>query len=112
MKLSEVLEALLNAEDEAGEMRASAEREAKEIIQKARDKFAQAQEARLAAAREEARAQVESARQSVDIETQHIAEIAQNAREKMQEHFDKRAPELIANMTEKAALEYAAHGRA
>ena len=111
MKLSEVLEALLKAEDEAGEMRGFAEREAKEIIQKAHDKFAQVQEARLAAAREEARVQVESARHSMEIETQHIAEIAQKAREKMQEHFDRRAPELIADMTEKAALEYAAHGR-
>jgi vacuolar-type H+-ATPase subunit H len=112
MKLSEVLEALLNAEDETGEMRGSAEREAKEIIRKAHDKFAQVQETRLTAAREEARAQVESTKRSVDIETQHIAEMAQKAREKMQEHFDRRAPELIADMTEKAALEYAAHGRA
>ena len=111
MKLSEVLEALLKAEDEAGEMRSSAEREAKEILQKAHEKFAQTQEARLAVAREEARAQVESTRHSVEMETQHIAELAQKAREKMQEHFDKRAPELIAKMTEKAALEYAAHGR-
>ena len=111
MKLSEVLEALLKAEDEAGEMRGSAEHEAKEIIRKAHDKFAQIQEARLTAAREEARAQVESTRHSMDIETQQIAEIAQKALEKMQEHFDKRAPELIANMTEKTALEYAAHGR-
>ena len=111
MKLSEALEALLKAEDEAGEMRSSAELEAKEILRKAHDKFARDQEARLAAAREEARAQVESARHSVEMEAQHIAELAQKAQEKMQEHFDNRAPELIAGMTEKAALEYAAHGR-
>jgi len=111
MKLSEVLEVLLKAEDEAGEMRESSEREAKVLIQKAHDKFAQDQEARLATAREEALSQVESARQSVEMETQHIAELAQKTLEIMQEHFDKRVPELIAKMTEKVALDYAAHGR-
>ena len=111
MKLSEVLEALLKAEDEAGEMLSSAEQEAKEILRKARGKFAHDQEARLAAAHEEARATVESARLSVEMEAQHIAELAQKALEKMREHFDNRVPELIAGMTEKAALEYAAHGR-
>ena len=115
MKLSEVVEVLLRAEDEAGEMRENAEREAKAILQKAHDKFAQAQEARLNAAREEARAQVESARQSVEMETQHMAELAQKARDKMQEHFDRSVPELIAGMADKMALElakHAAHGRA
>ncbi|MDR1376400.1 MAG: hypothetical protein LBJ22_02720, partial [Synergistaceae bacterium] len=56
MKLSEVLDVLLKAEDEALEMRSSAEQEAKAVIQKAHDKFARDQEARLNAAREEARA--------------------------------------------------------
>ena len=111
MKLSEVVEVLLKAEDEAGEMRDEAERQAKAILRKAHEKFAQDQEARLNAAREEARTQVESAKHSVEMETQHIAELAQKTREKMQEHFDKSAPELIAKMTEKTALEYAAHGR-
>ena len=110
MKLSEVLEVLLKAEDEAEEMRGSAEREAKAIIRNAHDKFSQDQEARLAAAREEARAQVESTKQTIEMEAQHIAEQAQRAREKMQEHFDNRAPDIIAKMTEKIALDYAAHG--
>ena len=111
MKLPEVLETLLKAEDEAGEMHSSAEHEAKEILRKARDEFARDQEARLAAAHGEARAMVESAGQSVEMEARHIAELAQKALEKMQEHFDNRVPELIAGMTEKAALEYAARGR-
>jgi len=111
MKLSEVVETLLKAEDEAVEMRSSAEREAKAIIQKAHDKFAQDQEARLSAAREEARAQVESARHSAEMESLHIAELSEKALEKMQDHFDRKAPDLVAKMTEKVALDYAAHGR-
>jgi vacuolar-type H+-ATPase subunit H len=111
MKLPEVLEVLLKAEDEAAEMREAAERDAKAVIQKAHDKFAADQEARLSAAREEARAQVESTKQSVEMETQHIAELAQRAREKMQEHFDKSVPELISRMAGEVALKYAAQGR-
>jgi len=111
MKLSEVLEVLLKAEDEAEEMRSSAEREAKVIIRNARDKFAQDQEARLTAAREEARAQVESTKRSIEMEAQHIAELAQKARDRMQQHFDNRAPDLIAAITEKIALDYAADWR-
>ena len=112
MKLSEVLEALLQAEDEAEEMRGAAEREAKAIIREAHDKFAQNQEVRLAAAREETRAQVESAGHSMEIETRYIAELSEKARERMQEHFDRRVPDLIAKITGKIAQDYAAHGRA
>ena len=110
MKLPEVLDTLLKAEDKAGEMRDSAEREAKAILREARDKFARERESRLNAVREEARAQMESATRSVDTETRRIAELAQKAREKMQEHFDNRVPELISGMAEKTALEYAARG--
>ena len=111
MKLQEVIETLLKAEDEAGEMHSSAEREAKEIIRKARDKFTQEQEANLSAAREEAQTQVELSRQTAEMEALHIAELSERAMEKMRDHFDKKAPELIAGIAEKVALEYAAHGR-
>ncbi|MCL2009287.1 MAG: hypothetical protein FWG71_01915 [Synergistaceae bacterium] len=112
MKLPEVLETLLKAEDEAGEIRGSAEREAKAILGEAYDKLARERESRLNAANEEAQTQAESAQNSADAETRRIAELAQKAREKMQEHFDARVPELIAKMAEKTALEYAARGRA
>ena len=111
MKLPEALDALLKAEDEALEVRNSAEQEAKAIIQKAHDKFAQDQEARLSAARNEARAHVESIKHSVETEASHIAELAQKARDKMQEHFDKKTPELIAKIAEETAARYAAQGR-
>ena len=101
----------MKAEDEAGEMRDSAEREAGEILREARDKFARERESRLNAVREEARTQMESAGRSVDMETRRIAELAQKTREKMREHFDARVPELIAGMAEKTAQEYAARGR-
>ena len=112
MKLPEVVEALLKVEDEALEMRSSAEQEAKVILQKARDKFAQDQEARLNAAREEARAQVELTKQSVEMEALHIAESAQAARDKMREHFDKNVPVLISKMAEETAGRYVTQGRA
>ena len=111
MKLSEVMEALLKAEDEALEMRGSGEQEAKAVIQKAHDKFARDQESRLNAAREEARAQVESARQSAEMEALHIAELAKKSREKMREHFESNVPSLVARMAEDTAALYAAQGR-
>ena len=92
-------------------MRDSAEREAEAILHEARDKFALERESRLDAANGEARTQVESVRRLVDMETRRIAELAQKAREKMQEHFDTRVPELVAGIAEKTALEYAARGR-
>ena len=110
MKLPEVLDTLLKAEDEALEMRVSAEREAKAIIQKAHDKFAQTQEALLNAAHTDARIQVESARQNAEMEALHISELAKAAREKMREHFEARSPALIAQLTESVALKYAARG--
>ena len=111
MKLSEVVNVLLKAEDEALEIRNSAEQEAKALVQKAHDKFARDQEARLNAAREEARTQVESARQSVEMEAQHIADLAQKSRDRMREHFEANAPALIAKMAEEMATKYAAQGK-
>jgi vacuolar-type H+-ATPase subunit H len=107
LKLPEVLEALLKAEDEAREMRASAEQEAKAIIQKAHDKFSQTQEALLSAARTDARAQVESARQNAEMEALHVSELAKAARDRMLEHFEARSPALIAQLAESVAVKYA-----
>jgi vacuolar-type H+-ATPase subunit H len=110
MKLSEALEVLLKAEDKALEIRTAAEQEAKAIIQKAHDKFAQDQESRLNAAREEARAQVESTKHSVEMDALHIAELAQKARDRMREHFGKSGPALTAKIAGDLAARYAAQG--
>jgi vacuolar-type H+-ATPase subunit H len=110
MKLSEVLEVLLKAEDEAQEMRVSAEQEAKAVVREAHDKFAQTQEALLNAARRDARAQVESTRQAVEMEALHIAELAKKSRGRMQEHFEAQLPALISKLTENVAARYAARG--
>jgi vacuolar-type H+-ATPase subunit H len=112
LKLPEVLEALLKAEDEAMKMRSSAEQEAKAVIQKAHDKFAQTQEALLNAARMDARAQVDSARQTAEMEALHVSELSKAAREKMREHFEARSPALIAQLVEGVAVRYAARGEA
>ena len=112
MKLSEVLEVLLKAEDEALEIRSAAEQEAKALVQKLRDKFAADQEARLSAAREEARAQVESAQHSAEMEALHIADLAQKERDVLREHFEKNAPALIARIAGEMAARYAAQRRA
>lgn len=109
--MSEVLEVLLKAEDEALEMKNSAEHEARDLIRKAHEKFAEEQEATLLAAREEARSQVESARQSVEMDALHISDLARRGREKMQEHFDKKTPALIAGLAGEVATRYAAQGR-
>jgi len=111
MKLPEVLDVLLKAEDEALEMKNAAELEAGEIIRKVREKFAQDQDARLAAAREEARAQVESARQAVEMDALHVAKLAERGREKMKKLFDEKTPALIARLAEDIAARYAAQDR-
>jgi vacuolar-type H+-ATPase subunit H len=107
LRLPEVIEALLKAEDEAREMRASAEQEAKVIIQKAHDKFTQTQEALLSAARTDARAQVESARQNAEMEALHISELAKAERDRMVEHFEARSPALITQLAGSVAVKYA-----
>jgi vacuolar-type H+-ATPase subunit H len=112
MKLPEVLGVLLKAEDEASEMKKTAEREASAFIQKAREKFARDQEFRLNAAREEARVQVESAKHSVEIEARQIAEMSRKAGEKMQEHFNEHVPALISRIAEDVAAKYAVQGQA
>ena len=102
----------MKAEDEALEMRSAAEQEAKALVQKLRDKFAADQEARLSAAREEARAQVESAKHSAEMEALHIADLAQKARDTMEAHFEKNVPALIARIAGEMAARYAAQRRA
>jgi vacuolar-type H+-ATPase subunit H len=111
MKLPEVLEVLLKAEDEALEMRSAAEQEAKAVVRKAHDKFAQTQEALLNSARVDARAQVESARQSAETDALHVAELAKAARDRMREHFEARSPALIAQLAESVAVRYADLGK-
>jgi vacuolar-type H+-ATPase subunit H len=111
VKLPEILDALLKAEDEALEMKNAAELEAREIVRKAHEKFARDQEARLAAAREEARAQMESARQAAEIDALHVAELGRNGREKMRMLFDEKSPALVARLAEELAVRYAAQGR-
>jgi vacuolar-type H+-ATPase subunit H len=111
MKLPEVLDILLKAGDEAMETRAAAEQEAKALIQKTHEKFAAEQEARLNAARGEARALVESTRQSVEMEALHIAELAQKSRDSMREHFEANVSALISGLADKVAAGYAARGQ-
>ncbi|MDR1874360.1 MAG: hypothetical protein LBQ90_05005 [Synergistaceae bacterium] len=111
MKLPEVLGVLLKAEDEALEMKNAAEQEAREIIRKTHEKFVQEQEVRLVAAREEARIQVESARQAAEMDALHIAELARKGREKMQALFEEKTPDLIARLAEEVAARYATQGR-
>jgi vacuolar-type H+-ATPase subunit H len=111
MKLPEVLDALLKTEDEALEVRAAAEREAKLIVQKAHDNFARDQESRLNAAREETRAQVESTRQSAEMESLHIADLARKSRDKMRENFNANVPPLITKMADDLAARYTAWRR-
>lgn len=111
MKLSEVLTVLLKAEDEAVEIRLDAERQAKALIEKARNAFSENQEARLKAAREEARAQVESARQAVEIDAQHVLALSKASCEKIQDHFDNKIPQLINQLADELATKYALQGR-
>jgi vacuolar-type H+-ATPase subunit H len=111
MRLPEVLDVLLKARDEAVQTRAEAEQEAKALLQKAHEKFAAEQEARLNTARGEARALVESTRQSVEMEALQIADLGQKSRDSMREHFEANASALIAGLADKVASRYAAQGR-
>jgi vacuolar-type H+-ATPase subunit H len=111
MKLPEVLEVLLKAEDEALEMKNAAGQEAGEIIRKTHEKFLQEQETRLATARDEAHVQVESARRAAEMDALHISDLARKGREKMQALFEEKSPDLIARLAEEVASRYATQGR-
>ncbi|GHS89155.1 hypothetical protein AGMMS49957_11890 [Synergistales bacterium] len=110
MKLSEALDVLLKADDEAVEAKASAEREAKAIIQKAHDEYAQAEDTLLSEARKEAANQMESARLSAEKESSHIIALADVSVARMLEQFEKREPGLIARFADSLAARYAARG--
>ncbi|GHV34075.1 hypothetical protein FACS1894187_03910 [Synergistales bacterium] len=108
MKLSEALEVLLKAEDEAVEAKTLAEREAKAIIQKAHDEYARTEDSSLNEARVSAARQMEDARLSAEKESQHIAALADVSVSRMIEQFEKREPGLIARFADALAARYAA----
>ncbi|GAB1428662.1 hypothetical protein MASR2M17_20920 [Aminivibrio sp.] len=81
MNLADVLTALLSAEDEAADSVEEAKRKASDILREAREKFAADQEARLNAARAQAKAIVESARHSAELEAAQISDMGPGAAE-------------------------------
>ena len=110
MKLSEALEVLLKAEDEAVEANTLAEREAKAIIQKTHEEFARDEDASLSEARKLAASQIEDARIAAEKECQHIAAVADVSLSRMLEQFEKREPDLIARFANGLAVRYTAGG--
>ncbi|GHV44575.1 hypothetical protein FACS1894204_01900 [Synergistales bacterium] len=108
MKLSEALEVLLKAEDEAAEAKTLAEREAKAIIQKAHDEYARAEDSSLSEARREAAKQMEDARLVAEKESQRIAALADVSTSRMLTQFERKEPGLIAHFADALAARYAA----
>lgn len=108
MNLSTVLSELLAAEDEAVAVVESARRKSSEILRESRERFTADQEARLTAARAQAKAIVESARHSAELEAAQIADMGVRGRLKMKEHFAEAAPELARSLAKDAAARYSA----
>ena len=112
MNLSDVLTALLSAEDEAVESVEKARRKAEDILRENREKFASDQEARLTAARAQAKAIVESARHSAELEAAQIADLGMRGRQKMKEQFEEKAPLVVSKLAEEIAGRYGKKGGA
>ncbi|MBP6333491.1 MAG: ATPase [Aminivibrio sp.] len=112
MNLSEVLTALLAAEDEAADSVEDARRKAADILRENREKFAADQEARLTAARAQAKAIVESARHSAELEAAQIADMGMRGRQKMKDQFAEKAPQVVSKFAEEIAGRYGKKGGA
>ncbi|MBL3540041.1 ATPase [Aminivibrio sp.] len=112
MNLSEVLTTLLAAEDEAADSVEDARRKAADILRENREKFAAEQEARLGAARAQAKAIVESARHSAEMEAAQIADMGMRARQKMKDQFAEKAPQVVSQFAKEIAERYEKKGGA
>lgn len=112
MNLSEVLTALLGAEDEAANSVEEAKRKAGDILRESREKFASDQEARLTAARAQAKAIVESARHSAELEAAQISDLGMRGRQKMKDQFTEKAPLVVSKLAEEIAERHGKKGGA
>ena len=111
MKLSDVLSVLLSTEDEATESVEAARRQAEQILRESREKAASDQEARLTAARSPAKAIVESACHSAELEAAQISDMAVRGRQKVKDQFAEKAPEIVAKLAGEIASRYEERGR-
>ena len=112
MNLAEVLTALLSAEDEAADSVEGAKRKASDLLRETREKFSADQEARLNAARVQAKAIVESARHSAELEAAQIADMGLRGRQKMKDQFAEKAPSIVAALAAETAERYGKKGGA
>ena len=112
MNLAEVLTAILSAEDEAADSVEGAKRKASDLLRETREKFSADQEARLNAARVQAKAIVESARHSAELEGAHISDMGLRGRQKMKDQFAEKAPSIVAALAAETAERYAKKGEA
>ncbi|NLA90815.1 MAG: hypothetical protein GX843_04125 [Synergistaceae bacterium] len=110
MNLSDVLTALLAAEDEAADTVDDAKRRAADILRTNREKFASDQESRIAAARAQAKAVMESARHAAELEAAQIADMGLRNRQKMKDNFAEKAPPMIEAFAEEIAGRYGGKG--
>ncbi len=112
MNLAEVLTALLSAEDEAVDSVERAKRKASDLLRETRDKFSADQEARLDAAHAQARAIVESAHHSAELEATQISNMGLQVRQKMTDQFAEKAPSIVAALAAEIAELYGKKGGA
>lgn len=106
MNLGTVLSELLAAEDEAVAGVEAARRKASEILRESRERFAVDQEARLTAARAQAKAIVESARHSAELEAAQIADMGLRGRQRMKDRFAEAAPDIVRSLAKDVAAKY------
>ncbi|MDR1741607.1 MAG: hypothetical protein LBR38_07160 [Synergistaceae bacterium] len=111
MKLSDVLDVLLKAEENALGMKIDADHEAETVKSEAHSVFEAEQEAALSKARAEARARVEAAGHAADVESLQISEQSKKVCEKMKANFAEHVPSIIAKLAEELAARHAAEGR-
>ncbi|MDI9388593.1 MAG: hypothetical protein QM441_05100 [Synergistota bacterium] len=111
MNLSTVLGELLAASDDATASVEAARRKASEMLRESRERLAADREVRLTAARAQAKAIVESARQSAELEAAHITDMGVRGRQKMKERFEQAAPEIVRTMAIEVAARFGPQAR-
>lgn len=108
--LQEVLAVLLGAESEADHLVEEGRAEADRISRSAREEFTQEREDRLRAAREQAKAVVESARNSADVESAQILSIAQREGTALARRFEESGRSIVKALAAEIASQYLAKG--
>lgn len=108
--LQEVLTLLLGAESEARRKTEEARVEAEGILTGTRQAFQREREDRIASARDQAGALIESSEKTADAEARQILAMGQQETRSIAERFESHARDIVHALVDETALQYLRKG--